>query len=84
MTVNKFIKKLLNLKELIVLNFDLNENKRHLLFSLKLIKRLPITNAIIVANIGHSITMTGMNTIHIRDHRNNHSAKRILTSLIYP
>jgi transposase len=35
MTVNKFIRKLLNLKELVVCGFDLNERKRHLLIFVK-------------------------------------------------
>ena len=35
MTVNKFIRKLLKLKELVVCGFDLNERKRHLLIFVK-------------------------------------------------
>ena len=43
MTVNKFIRKLLNLKELVVCDFDLNERKRNLLIIVKPYKkRMPV------------------------------------------
>ena len=35
MTVNKFIRKLLKLKELVVCNYELNERKRQLLIFVK-------------------------------------------------
>ena len=43
MTVNKFIRKLLSLKELVVCGFDLNERKRQLLIFVKPYKkRMPM------------------------------------------
>jgi len=48
MTVNKFIRKLLSLKELVVCGFDLNERKRHLLIFVKPYKngcRCPVKRA---------------------------------------
>ena len=66
MTVNKFIRKLLNLKELVVCGFDFNERKRQLLIIVKPYKNgCRCLNVIVVAKSNIKAIFIGCGAIYL-------------------